>query len=109
LILGKLGVHEIEAIERMLRVLDAAVHVNPAPSASIALNGRVGIHDLELVGVVGHAQLVPRHRRQAVVGLEPQLLQPITDRRHLAGRRAGLDLMDAIATDVAKASGVLRA
>src|ERR1700730_1919833 len=72
LILGKLGVDEIEAVERMLRVLDPAVHVNPAPSAGIALNGRVGIYDLELLGVISHAQLVARHhgdlREQRALG-----------------------------------------
>src|SRR2546427_12293656 len=47
----------------MLGVLDAAVHVYAAISAGVALNGGIGIHDFELVGILGHTELVARHDR----------------------------------------------
>src|SRR2546425_9479498 len=57
----------------MLRVLDAAVHVHAAIPAGVPLNGGVGIHDLELVGVLGNTELVARHngdlREQCARGL----------------------------------------
>src|SRR5215831_1112842 len=54
---------KIEPVERMLCVLDAAIHVHPAIFAGVTLDGRIGIHDLELVGVLGNTQLVARHNR----------------------------------------------
>jgi hypothetical protein len=54
-------VDEVEPVERVLGVLDAAVHVHAAIPAGVALNGGVGIHDFELVGILGHTQLVARH------------------------------------------------
>src|SRR5215471_2705595 len=57
----------------MLGVLDAAVHVHAAISAGAPLNGCVSIHDLELVGILGHTELVARHngdlREQCARGL----------------------------------------
>src|SRR5437016_13199464 len=47
----------------MLGILDAAVHVYAAIPAGVALNGGIGIHDFELVGILGHTQLVARHDR----------------------------------------------
>jgi hypothetical protein len=47
----------------MLCILDAAIHVHPAIFAGVTLDGRIGIHDLELVGVLGNTQLVARHNR----------------------------------------------
>src|SRR5580704_14864207 len=43
-LLEQLGMHEVEAMERMARILDAAVHVNPAPLAGVALDRRGGVH-----------------------------------------------------------------
>src|SRR5215813_3300035 len=54
---------KIEPVERMLCVLDAAIHVDAAIFAGVPLDGRIGIHDLELVGVLGNTQLVARHNR----------------------------------------------
>src|SRR5215471_7576309 len=45
----------------MLVVLDAAIHVHAAIPAGVPLNGGVGIYDLELVGILGHTELVARH------------------------------------------------
>jgi hypothetical protein len=45
----------------MLRILDAAVHMYAAGSAGVALNGRIGVHDLEPFGILGDAQLIARH------------------------------------------------
>src|SRR5260221_12365279 len=47
----------------MLGVLDAAVHVYATIPAGVALNGGVGIHDFQLVGILGHTELVARHDR----------------------------------------------
>src|ERR1700745_4127944 len=47
----------------MLGVLDAAVHVYAALLAGVPLNGGVGVHDLELVSILGHTELVARHDR----------------------------------------------
>src|ERR1700726_3859045 len=64
---------EIKAIKRMLGILDAAVHVNTALTAGVALNGRVRIDDGELLRILAHAQLVARHygdlREQRARGL----------------------------------------
>src|SRR6516165_5816974 len=64
---------EVEPVERMLVVLDAAVHVHAAIPAGVPLNGGGGIYDLELVGILGHTELVARHngdlREQCARGL----------------------------------------
>src|ERR1700720_3142653 len=64
---------EVEPVKRMFRILDAAVHVNTALTAGMALNGRVGIDDGELLRILAHAQLVARHygdlREQRARGL----------------------------------------
>src|SRR5262245_30499853 len=54
---------KIEPVERMRSVLDAAIHVDAAIFAGVPLDGRIGIHDLELVGVLGNTQLAARHNR----------------------------------------------
>ena len=46
LVLRQLHVHEVEAEERMVRVLDAAVHVHAAAAARMALDGGAGVDDL---------------------------------------------------------------
>src|SRR5262245_5574126 len=57
----------------MFGVLDAAVDVHAAILASVSLNGGVGVHDLELFGILGHTELVARHngdlREQGARGL----------------------------------------
>jgi hypothetical protein len=60
-LLRKLSVDEIEPIERMLRVLDAAVHMRTTTGAGVSLNGGIGVPDLELVGVLGDTEFVARH------------------------------------------------
>jgi hypothetical protein len=37
---------KIEAVERVLRIFDAAVHVHAAIFAGVPLDGRIGVHDL---------------------------------------------------------------
>jgi hypothetical protein len=63
---------EIQAMKRVLRILDSSVHVHAARRAGVALNGRVGIDNLELVGVLGDTKLVARHdgdlREQSACG-----------------------------------------
>src|SRR5262245_987074 len=54
---------KIEPVERMFRVLDAAIYVHAAISAGVPLDRRIGVHDLELVGILGNTQLVARHNR----------------------------------------------
>jgi hypothetical protein len=51
-------VDKIESIERMLGVLDAAVHVHTASRAGMPLNGRVGVNGFELLGTLADAELV---------------------------------------------------
>jgi hypothetical protein len=52
---------EIETVERMLRVVDAPVHVNSAARAGVALDRGVGIDDLELLLVRGDFEVVARN------------------------------------------------
>src|SRR6185295_10411098 len=52
---------EVEAVERMRLVLDAAVHMGTAHLAGVALDGRRGIYDLQLVAVFRHFHVVARH------------------------------------------------
>ena len=54
---------EIEAMEGMPGVLDAAIHVNAAVLAGIAVDGGGGIRDLKLVPVRRDADAVARHDR----------------------------------------------
>ena len=53
--------YEVESIERMIPVLDAAEHVHAAAAAGVALNRRLGIHDLELLRILGDFELVACH------------------------------------------------
>src|SRR5579871_2715361 len=57
-LLRQLRVEEIEAIERVLLVLDAPVHVYTATGTGIALDRRLLVDDLELVGIRRHRDLV---------------------------------------------------
>src|SRR5215475_5694620 len=53
---------EVQAIERVLGVLDAAVHVHTTFLAGVALNGRLRIDDLELLRMFSHFEpLARRH------------------------------------------------
>jgi hypothetical protein len=51
------GMHEIEAVERMRLVLDAAVHMHAAAGAGMTLDGRVGVDDLQLLRMGGDLDL----------------------------------------------------
>src|SRR5215831_10634837 len=55
-----LGVNEIESVQRVALVVDPAVHVDAALLARVPLDGRLGIHDCELVAVRFDAQVVAR-------------------------------------------------
>src|SRR5580658_6728101 len=69
----QLRMDEIQTIEWMLVILDAAVHVNATSLASVALNRGLGIHHRQLVGILSDAQFVARyhsdHRKQRILGL----------------------------------------
>src|SRR6185437_5452554 len=56
----ELGMDEIEAVERVALVLDAAVHMRAAGLAGIALDRRRAIDDLQLVAVFQNAHAVAR-------------------------------------------------
>src|ERR1035437_7831696 len=63
---------EIEAVERMRLVLDAAVHMRAANLAGVPLDCRRGIDDVKLVAVFEHLHIVPRddgeHRKDCALG-----------------------------------------
>src|SRR5262245_40374893 len=59
--LEQLGVDEIQAVEGMARVLDAAVHMRAAGLAGVALDHRGPVDDLEFVAVFEHGHVLPRH------------------------------------------------
>src|SRR6266851_2702066 len=59
--LEQFGVDEVQAVEWMARVLDAAVHVRAAALAGVALDHRGRIGDLELVAVFEHGHVLPWH------------------------------------------------
>src|SRR5258708_39895239 len=48
------GVNEIEAVERMLGVLDPAIHMYTAVFACVAVNRGIGIDDLKFACVFRH-------------------------------------------------------
>jgi hypothetical protein len=58
LIGGQLGVHEIQAVERMAGILDAAEHMYAAALAGVALNGGLRINHRKFVAILKHADLV---------------------------------------------------
>jgi hypothetical protein len=60
---GALGVDEIQSEKRVIRVLDSAIHVNPATLAGISLNGRARVHDFELVLICDHPKVVTPDNR----------------------------------------------
>src|SRR5579871_531100 len=60
-LLEQFGVNEVEPVERMAGVLDATVHVGPAGLAGMALDDRGGIDDLQLVAILQHGHVLPRH------------------------------------------------
>src|SRR5258708_14848545 len=52
-LLRQLGVDEIQAVERMLLVLDSAIQVNAAALAGVPLDGPPPFHDVRLVVIPG--------------------------------------------------------
>ena len=59
-LLRQLGMKEVEPVERVRLVLDAAVHVRTALTASVALDRGARVNDLELVAVGDHLDSVAR-------------------------------------------------
>lgn len=59
----QLGVYEVEPVERVLRILDSAVHMNTAFFTGVSLNCRIRIHHGELIRIGSYAQLVARDNR----------------------------------------------
>lgn len=57
----KFDVNEIETVEGMVLVLDAAVQMRPALLASVALDGSISVNNSELVFVSHHFDLFARH------------------------------------------------
>jgi hypothetical protein len=55
------GVDEIESIERMVLVLDPAVHVDAAFSASVTVNGLRGVDDVKLISILDNGDVCARH------------------------------------------------
>src|SRR5689334_10308852 len=51
---------EVEAVERMVLVLDAAEHVRPAGLAGVTLDHGRGVDDLELVAVLENSEILAR-------------------------------------------------
>jgi hypothetical protein len=66
-------VDEIEPVERVLRILDAAVHVDAAYGAGVPLDRCIAIHDFKPFGVLADTELIARHngdlRKQGTCGL----------------------------------------
>src|ERR1700730_12575428 len=52
---------EVEPVERMRLVLDAAVHMRAATLAGVPLNRRRGIDDVKLVAIFEHRHIVARN------------------------------------------------
>src|SRR5207342_3828956 len=67
------GMDEVEAMERVVLVFDAAVHVYATALAGVALDGGRVIDGAELLFVSGDADLVARHhaddRERGALGL----------------------------------------
>jgi hypothetical protein len=55
---GQFGMHEIETMERMDFVFDAADHVRAAGGAGVALDGRAGIDDRQLLSMRNDVDLL---------------------------------------------------
>jgi hypothetical protein len=52
--------NEVQSIEGMFRIFDAAVHMNAAAAAGMALNCGRGIDNLQLIAIRRHLNLIPR-------------------------------------------------
>src|SRR5665213_191603 len=67
------GVDEVQAVERMGLVLDAAIHMGAADLAGVPLDGLRGIDDVKLVAVFKNGHAIARdhghHRESGSVGL----------------------------------------
>src|ERR1700730_16304876 len=59
--LEQFGMDEVEAVERMPLVLDAAEHVGPANLAGMPLDRCRSVDDVKLVAVLKNAHVVARH------------------------------------------------
>src|SRR5581483_6173427 len=59
--LEQLRVNEVQSVERMSLVLDAAIHMRAARLAGVALDGLRGVDDMKLVAVFEHGHGVARH------------------------------------------------
>src|SRR5271168_2328483 len=53
--------NEVEAVERMPLVFDAAIHVRAAHLAGMPLDGLRGIDDVKLVAVLEHGHVLARY------------------------------------------------
>src|SRR4051794_19999323 len=62
-LLRQLGVHEIETVERVVLVLDAAIHVDAATRARMTLNSCGRVDDLELLFIGSDLDLVLANNR----------------------------------------------
>src|SRR5688500_18160728 len=54
---------EIRAVQWVILIVDAPVHVDAATRARVPLDGRARVHDRQLVLVRSHAEFVARHDR----------------------------------------------
>src|SRR6266478_3512785 len=55
------GMNEVEAVERMCLILDAAVHMRAASAASMPLDRRRGVDHAKLVAVLKNGHAVAWH------------------------------------------------
>src|SRR5439155_26656728 len=63
-LLGReLGMDEVHAVQRVVLVLDASIHVHAATRARVTLDGGAWVHDFQLVRVCSHTELVARRYR----------------------------------------------
>src|SRR5271167_2916519 len=53
--------NEVEAVERVPLVFDAAIHVCAARLAGVPLDGLRGVDDVKLVTVLQHGDILTRH------------------------------------------------
>src|ERR1700733_4461523 len=71
-LLEQFGMDEVQTVERMVLVLDAAVHMRAADLAGVPLDGLRGIDDVKLVAILQHGDVVAwnhrNHREDRAVG-----------------------------------------
>ena len=78
--------HEVQAVERVLRVVDAPVQVHAAAGAGVAADGGGRVHHLQLVAVGGDFDLVAADHAFLLEGevFSPELAEAHT--RYVAAR-----------------------